>query len=159
MAAQRSLKAEPPAAADELASGPIVLFDGVCNLCDAAVRFIVDRDPHGRFRFAALQSTAAERLLSSFDVAADGRPRRSDAGAEPRTIYLLEGGRLYQRSTAALRIARHLRAPWPLAGLCLAVPAPFRDAVYDFVAKRRYAWFGRRDACRVPTPEEARRFL
>lgn len=129
---------------------PVVLFDGVCNLCDAAVLFIIDRDPDARFRFAALQSGAAARLLA-------GLPRPE--GGDPESVFLLEDGKLYDRSTAALRIARRLRWPWKLAYALVAVPRPLRDAAYRFVARRRYRWFGRRDACRVPTPELRARFL
>lgn len=159
--AQRAQTAERSGAECDGADGPIVLFDGVCNLCDAAVRFIIERDPRGKLRFAALQSDAAARLLGPFgdSLRGTGSAPGLVGDLEPGTFYLLEAGRLYRRSTAALRVARHLRAPWPLAGLCLAVPVGLRDAVYDLVAKRRYAWFGKRDACRLPTPEEAGRFL
>jgi len=132
-------------------TGPIVLFDGVCNLCNGAVRFIVDRDPQAHVCFASLQSDTARQLLAEFGV--------SLPDADPGTLYLIENGRLYDRSTAALRIARHLHGLWPLVSVFQAVPAFVRDPVYEFVAARRYRWFGREDACRVPTPEEASRFL
>jgi len=126
-----------------------VLFDGVCNLCNGAVLFVIDRDPRGVFRFAALQSDEARRLL-----AAHGR-RAPDLSS----ILLLEAGRVYERSTAALRIARRLTGLWPLLYAFVAVPRPLRDAVYDWVARNRYRWFGRQEACRVPTPELRERFL
>jgi predicted DCC family thiol-disulfide oxidoreductase YuxK len=123
----------------------VVLFDGVCNLCNGAVRFILARDPAGRFRFASLQSEAARRLL------------RDDGRAE--TIVLLEAGKTYTKSTAALRIARGLRFPWPLLYAFVAVPRPLRDLVYDWVARHRYRWFGKRETCLLPTPEVRGRFV
>lgn len=126
---------------------PVVLFDGVCNLCNAAVTFIIDRDPEAVFRFAPLQSDVGQRLV-----------RRCGLEDED-TIVLVERGRCSVRSTAALRIARRLSGGWPLLGAFLAVPAPLRDAVYRFIARNRFAWFGKRDACRMPTPDLQRRFL
>jgi predicted DCC family thiol-disulfide oxidoreductase YuxK len=127
----------------------IVLFDGLCNLCSASVRFIVARDPAARFRFASLQSPAAQALLAPFGAPATAL----------ESVVLLDEGRLYTRSDAALRIARALRPPWPLCTALLAVPRPLRDALYEFVARHRFRWFGRRSACFVPTPELQARFL
>jgi len=131
--------------------GPVVLFDGVCNLCDASVRFVVARDPAGVFRFAALDSSAAQALLEGAE-----RP-----GSEPLpdSVLLVEEGRVYDRSTAALRIARRLGWPWKLAYAFVCIPRFVRDVVYDWVARRRYAWFGRKETCLVPTPELRARFL
>jgi predicted DCC family thiol-disulfide oxidoreductase YuxK len=123
----------------------IVLFDGVCNLCSGAVQFILARDPAGRFRFASLQSEAAQRLLKGAGVA--------------ETIVLIEGGKIYTRSAAALRIARGLRLPWPLLYAFVAVPRPLRDLVYGWVARHRYAWFGKRESCLLPTPRTRSRFI
>jgi len=125
----------------------VLLFDGVCTLCNGFVRFVIERDPAGRFQFAPLQSDAARRLLS-----AAPQPL-------PDSLVLVENGRLFMRSTAALRVARGLRFPWPLAYVFVAVPRPVRDWVYDAVARNRYRWFGRRDVCMVPTPELRSRFL
>lgn len=126
-----------------------VLFDGVCNLCNASVLFVIDRDPGGYFRFAPLQEAPAQALL-----------RAHGAAVPPlSSVVLVEGGRVYTRSTAALRIARRLTGAWRLLYVCLLVPRPIRDAVYDWVARNRYRWFGRQDACRVPTPELRQRFL
>jgi predicted DCC family thiol-disulfide oxidoreductase YuxK len=130
--------------------GPILLFDGVCNLCNGAVQFIIRRDPCGRFRFAALQSDAAKALLQSAGAG---------AGGLPDSMVLIEDGRLYTRSSAALRVARHLRFPWPLVRVFWIVPRPLRNWMYDFVARHRYRWFGRRDQCMLPTPELQARFL
>ena len=129
---------------------PVLLFDGVCNLCNGAVTFIIRRDPNARFRFAALQSAAATSLLKSSGV---------EAGGMPDSMVLVEDGRVYTRSSAALRIAKHLRFPWPLLRIFWIIPRPLRNWMYDFVARRRYRWFGKRDACMLPTPELQARFL
>ena len=130
--------------------GPILLFDGVCNLCNGAVQFVIRRDPRGRFRFAALQSDAAKSLLQSAGA---------DVGGLPDSMVLIEDGRPYTRSSAALRVAKHLRFPWPLMRVFWLVPLPLRNWMYDFVARHRYRWFGRRDECMLPTPELQARFL
>jgi predicted DCC family thiol-disulfide oxidoreductase YuxK len=127
----------------------LVLFDGVCNLCNGVVQFVIAHDPHGRFQFGALQSAAARRVIE----------RHGAPDPLPDAIVLVEDGRLYTRSTAALRIARRLTFPWPLAALFLAVPRPLRDWAYAVVAGRRYRWFGRRETCMVPTPELRARFI
>lgn len=126
-----------------------MLFDGLCNLCSGAVDFIIDRDPRAELRFAALQSDAARPLLARCGLPAE----------HPGSIVLVEDGRCYRRSTAALRIARRLTFPWPLLYALLLVPRPLRDAVYDWVARNRYGWFGKRDRCRTPTPDLRSRFL
>ena len=127
----------------------LILFDGVCNLCHGFVQFVIARDPGGRFQFGALQSAAARRILDLHHA----------PDPLPDTIVVVEEGRIYTRSTAALRVARSLTFPWPLAAVLLAVPRPLRDAVYEFVARHRYQWFGRRDQCMVPPPEIRSRFL
>lgn len=129
----------------------IVLFDGVCNFCNASVRFVIDRDPRATLRFASLQSDAGRRVLDGL-----GQPA---VEGDPRSIVLVEGGKVYQRSSAALRIARHLRGGWSLLALLLVVPRPLRDLVYRWFAARRYRWFGKAEACRVPAPELRARFL
>jgi predicted DCC family thiol-disulfide oxidoreductase YuxK len=126
----------------------VILFDGVCNLCNRAVQFVIARDPAARFQFAPLQSAAAVRLLESVD-----------AGELPDSVVLLEDGRVWTRSTAALRVARRLRFPWPAAYLLIAIPRPLRDWVYNVVARNRYGWFGKRAACMLPTPALRARFL
>lgn len=127
-----------------------LLFDGVCNLCNGAVQFIVKRDPAGRVHFAALQSDAARRLLAEYGLPDDYL----------KTIVLIENGRAYTHSTAALRVARLLRAPWPAFYYAFIwVPRPVRDLVYGLVARNRYRLFGMREACMVPTPDLRARFL
>ncbi|MNI52214.1 hypothetical protein D3C73_1069780 [compost metagenome] len=127
----------------------VVLIDGVCHLCQGLVRFIIPRDPKGQIKFAPLQSEAGRRLLSAAGLKMD----RLD------TVVLLEDGRCYTESSAVLRIARRLRFPWPAAYCFILVPRPLRNAVYRFVARNRYRWFGRDEQCLLPTPEIRRRFL
>ena len=127
----------------------LILFDGVCNLCNGFVQSVIERDPRARFQFGALQSPSAQRVLSLHDA----------PSPLPDSFVLVEDGRIFTRSTAALRIARGLGYPSALAYVFMAVPRPIRDWVYDFVAHRRYRWFGKRDTCMVPTPELRSRFL
>jgi predicted DCC family thiol-disulfide oxidoreductase YuxK len=131
----------------------IVLFDGVCNLCDGFVTFVLDHDRACRFLVASLQSEEGAKVL-----AAVGRSPLTP-GSAPDTLVLVEGEHAYVRSTAALRIARGLGGPWKLAGALLLVPPFLRDAVYRLVARNRYRWFGKAAVCRVPTPELLDRFL
>lgn len=128
----------------------VVLFDGVCNFCNSAVLFIVDRDRRQRFRFAALQSDCAQRRLAEHGEA-------GQVGLS--TLVLLEGDRMYTHSDAALRVARQLDGLWPLLYPLVLVPRRLRDWAYRTFAARRYRWFGRLEACRVPTPELRARFL
>jgi predicted DCC family thiol-disulfide oxidoreductase YuxK len=127
----------------------VVLFDGVCNLCNGFVRFVIARDTKTRFSFASLQSDVAARLLA----------RTPLAGDRGETVVLVNRGRIFTKSAAALRIARELAFPWNLAYAFIAVPRPVRDWMYDLVARNRYRWFGKQDVCMVPTPELRRRFL
>ena len=127
----------------------IILFDGVCNLCNGFVTFVIARDPGAHFRFAALSSDAAAGLLREAGI----------TQPIPDTVVLVEEGRPYFRSDAPLRIARRLSFPWPLAYGFLIVPRFIRDNIYDVIAARRYRWFGRRDVCMVPTPGLRSRFL
>lgn len=126
-----------------------VLFDGVCNLCNGSVRFIIANDPAGHFRFASLQSPQGHAALARAGWRAKGLD----------SIVLIEGNRLYRRSDAVLRIAAELRAPWGLARALLVIPAPIRDGVYDWIASHRYEVFGKRDFCALPDPALAERFL
>src|SRR5262245_45818562 len=129
---------------------PVILFDGVCNLCNGTVLFVIRRDLKARFRFATLQSATAGSLLQSVTASGEGIPD---------SVALIESGRLYVRSAAALRIAGRLGFPWRLLAVFLLVPRPLRDWVYDFIARHRYRWFGKREVCMVPTPELRERFL
>ena len=135
-------------------SGPdIILFDGVCNLCNGFVQFIIRHDQAERFRFAALQSEAGQALLAKHGFAP------SAGAAELDSVLLLSGGQLYSHSSAVLRIARGLGGGWALAGVGGLLPRAWRDALYRFIARNRYRWFGRQESCMLPTPELQARFL
>jgi len=127
----------------------ILLFDGLCNLCNGAVQFVINRDTKHRFRFASLQSEVGQDTLRHFRLST----QRFDS------LVLIEGGHLHTESTAALRVARHMGGGWPLLYAFILVPAPIRNAVYRFVARNRYRWFGRKDSCTMPTPDLKARFL
>lgn len=129
--------------------GRLILFDGVCNWCNAWVRITIAHDPDGQFKFATLQSGQAQRILRDLNLSA----------TDYQTFLLLEEGHVYTKSAAALRVIRQLSRLWPLYYLCVLVPAPLRDVVYDFVARHRYQWMGRRATCRVPTQAERDRFV
>jgi len=127
----------------------IVLFDGVCNLCAWAVQFVVKRDRRQYFRFTSLQSDAGQKLISEYC------PTLKTLS----TFVLIEKGRAYVESSAALRVARHLGGLWPLCYFGIVLPRVLRDAAYRFIAQHRYQWFGKKDSCMIPTPELRRRFL
>ena len=131
------------------AEGPIVLYDGVCGLCDRSVQLILRNDRRGRFRFAALQSETGRALLEKFGLS----PEALDS------VVLVEGDRVWRKSRAALRIARRMDAPWPLLWPLVIVPRPLSDFLYDRLAKNRYRIFGKLDACMIPPPEVRARFL
>ena len=128
----------------------ILLFDGVCNLCNGWVDFVIRRDPTGRIRFAALQSPEGSAALENVGLSGDYFD----------SIILVESdGRIRSASTGVLETLRKLRWPWPLLYLLIIVPPPIRDYVYRLIAKKRYRWFGKRDTCRIPTATEEKRFL
>lgn len=128
---------------------PIVLFDGVCRFCNGGVNWLIDRDPAGRLRFAALQSRAGQELLRRFRLPTD----------DFDTMVLVEGPRVYTRSTAVLRIAGHLGWPWKLGAAGLLMPPFLRDPLYGLIAANRFRLFGTLDSCRVPTADVRARFL
>ncbi len=130
----------------------VILFDGVCNLCNSAVQWVIERDEKGRFDFASLQSDAArQELMKVMDA--------NEIAALPDSIVLLDSDGVHVRSAAALRILRGLGSWFLLLRLAVVLPPPVRDAVYNIVARNRYRWFGRRDTCMIPTPDIAARFL
>jgi predicted DCC family thiol-disulfide oxidoreductase YuxK len=134
-----------------MASAPqfVVLFDGVCNLCNNSVQFILKRDKKKKFLFGSLQGEAGQQLLKKFNLPIDNF----------HSFVLLEGERAYTQSTAALRMAKHLKGGWQLLYGFIILPKFLRDGVYKWIAVNRYKWFGKRDTCRIPTPEEKARFL
>jgi len=133
----------------DLPNRPIIVFDGVCNLCNAGVDFVMRLDRAGLFLFTANEHDTGRRILDHF-----GRPVD-----EVGTMYLLHQGVLHSRSTAVLRIAYLLGFPWKLAYVAMMIPRFARDRLYRVIADNRYRWFGRRDSCRLPAPEERSRFL
>lgn len=128
---------------------PLVLFDGVCNLCNNSVTFVIGRDPEAKVRFAAVQSAPGRTRLAALGLPLDTY----------ESFVLIDGGRAYYKSTAALRLLRHLRQPWPWLAVARIIPRILRDPLYDLIARNRYRWFGKRDACMVPTPDVKARFL
>jgi predicted DCC family thiol-disulfide oxidoreductase YuxK len=131
-------------------SSATILFDGVCNLCSGFVQFVINRDPNGYFRFASLQSDVGQALLTQHGLT---------PAITPETIILLENGHAYAYSSAVLRIFRRLGGGWPLLYAGRVLPRFLRDAAYRFVARHRYQWFGREEACWLPTPALRQRFL
>ena len=125
----------------------IILYDGYCNLCSSAVQWIVRNDPKRRFTFVPLQHAGGWKELQKVHP---GRVVGSKARFSEDTVLLWMEGKLYSRSTAALRIAMKLRFPWPVLGIFLLVPKFIRDPVYNLVARNRIRWFGRRHTCYLP---------
>ncbi|UCS93119.1 thiol-disulfide oxidoreductase DCC family protein [Echinicola marina] len=127
----------------------IVLFDGVCNLCNQAVDFIIQHDSKNHFKLASLQDEPGKALLKG----------KSIDEAYLDSIVLLRKNKVYYKSRAALEIAKKLKGLWPLFYGFIIVPQFLRDPVYDWIAKNRYKWFGKRDTCRLPNEREKRKFL
>ena len=130
-----------------MSDGTVLYFDGVCGLCNRFVDWLVRRDRAGNLRYAPLQGSTAARRLAA----------RYVSGLT--TVVVERNGRLSERSTAAIEAVAILGGPWRVALVLKVIPRPVRDAVYDWMARHRYAWFGRQDACRVPREAERRRFL
>jgi predicted DCC family thiol-disulfide oxidoreductase YuxK len=127
----------------------VVIFDGVCKLCTHSVAFILRHEAAPALRFAPMQSPAGRHLMEQFGI----------DPTQMKTFVVIADGRAYLRSDAAIRISRFFRGAWRWLGIVKIVPRPIRDYVYDVVARNRYRWFGRHDACIVPTPELQARFL
>ena len=128
---------------------PVLLFDGVCNLCNASVQWVLKRDKKGQFRFAALQSDTGRQLLEQIGF----------SNEKIETVVLIDGDRFFVRSDAVLEMAKRLGGIWSLAGVFRLVPRSIRDAVYKWVARNRYRWFGERAQCMMPRPEWKGRFI
>lgn len=128
---------------------PVIFFDGVCNLCNASINYVIDHDPKGYFKLCAIQSEKGEDFLKNYNLT----PK------EVKTVILFENNRLYTRSVAALKIAKRLKGPVKLTWIFILVPRFLRDPVYNYIARNRYRWFGKREQCRVPTPEIRNRFI
>lgn len=129
--------------------GAIVLFDGVCNFCNASVNFVIEHDKAGYFKFAPLQSAIGEELAAKHGI----------DKIDTDSVIVVENERAYTHSSAAMRIARKLDGIWSMLYVFVVVPKPIRDFFYKVIAKNRYRWFGKQDACMMPTPEIRARFL
>lgn len=127
----------------------IILFDGVCNLCNASVNFVIKHDKKGQFLFASLQSDAAKEILLQFNL----------KNLNTDTVILVEDNKIYDKSTAALKIAKKLDGGFKAFSVFFIVPKFLRDWIYVFIAKNRYKWFGKRESCMIPSPELKNRFL
>lgn len=135
----------------DLPSGKkIILFDGVCNLCEASIVYVIKHDKKDIFRFVALQSDLGQRIVKHIGI--NSNHLESVVLYEPRVAY-------YYKSSAALEIAKGLKGIFTLATLFQILPTTLRDYVYDYVAKNRYKWYGKKEACLVPTPEVLAKFL
>ena len=128
---------------------PVILFDGVCNLCSGSVQFIIKHDPQQQFRFASLQSAFGQQVLEKYNL--------------PVTTFgsfiLLDNGSIYTKSSGALRVAKKMNGAWPALNIFMIVPPFIRNAVYDYVAKNRYQWFGKKEECWIPTPNLKQLFI
>ena len=128
---------------------PIVLFDGVCNLCNGIVKFVIKRDEKGKLRFASLQSDTGKELMRKHGLDEN----------QLDTFVFVEHGKAHIKSTAGLKLAKNLNGLWPMLYVFIIIPKFLRDAVYSFIAGNRYRWFGKQEACMIPTPEIRARFL
>ncbi len=128
----------------------IILFDGVCNLCNRAIQFVIKNDRKDQFRFASLQSAIGNALVSA---------RRIDTSRVDSMILIEPQVAYYTKSTAAIEIGKSFGGGWKLLALLEWIPPVIRDGIYDLVAKRRYRWFGKREECMIPTPELKEKFL
>ena len=127
----------------------IILFDGVCNLCNGAVNFVIKRDSGNVFKFAPLQEKQGALLLKTHAIDIQ----------KLESIVLIENEKVYIKSSAALRITKKLSGLWPLFFVLLIIPSFIRDGIYDIIAKNRYKWFGKKEQCMIPTPGLIEKFL
>ncbi len=128
---------------------PVILFDGVCNLCSGVVQFIIKRDPKNTFQFASLQSDFGNSVLQKFNLPA----------VAFNSFILYRNGKIYTKSTGALLVAKELSGAWPLLSIFIIVPSFIRNGIYDIIARNRYKWFGKKEACWIPSPILKLKFL
>lgn len=128
-------------------SNSIVLFDGVCGLCNGFINFLIKRDRNLNLRFAPLQGETAKQYVDAEFI------------STPGTVVLVEDGQIYTKSEAILRILLRVGGVWKFAFFLFIIPSFLRNIVYDFIAKHRYKWFGKYETCRLPTAEERKHFL
>ena len=132
-----------------MAEHPIILFDGICNLCNSVVQFVIKHDKKDLFRFASLQSETGKKLIEDLHLKIP----------LPDSFLLISGKEVYTRSTAALLVAKNLHGLLKWLYGFIIVPVFIRDAVYNIIAKNRYKWFGKKDQCMIPTTELQSKFL
>jgi predicted DCC family thiol-disulfide oxidoreductase YuxK len=128
---------------------PIILFDGICNLCNGAVQFVIKHDPAGIFVFASIQSNIGQKLLQTYQLPINNF----------NSFVLIQNNEAFTKSTAALKVSKQLKGAVKLLYGFIIVPAFIRNAVYNTIAKNRYKWFGKKEACMVPSPSLQSRFL
>ena len=127
----------------------IIVFDGVCNFCNVSVDFVIARDPQKKYKFGTLQSDAGQAIL-----------RKCHLNTQDfETFLYIEKGHVFTRSTAALKVVRGLTGLWPMLYVFMVIPCALRDGVYQFIARRRYRWMGKRESCRIPDSTEQARFI
>lgn len=127
----------------------ILLFDGVCNLCNRIVKFTIKRDPKGKFKFASLQSASGKALLKQFNLPLNNFD----------SFVYITNNKYYRKSSAGLHVLKDLGGIWKLFYVFMIIPKPIRDFLYNLIAKTRYKIFGKRDTCMIPTPDIKKRFL
>jgi len=132
-----------------VAEQSIILFDGVCNMCNGFVNFLIPRDKKNRFQFGSLQSDKVKELLKQYHYSTD----------DISTVILIENHQLYSQSTAVLKIARKMSGGWSLLYTFIIIPKPVRDFLYNLIARNRYSLFGKKDSCMMPTPESKAKFI
>lgn len=128
---------------------PLILFDGVCNFCNYWVNFAIRRDKQKRLRFTPLQGSTATKVLPVYKI----NPSALSS------VMLIEKGKAYTQSSAAIRICKHLDGGWKILYGLMIIPKPVRDLIYNWIARNRYRWFGKKDLCMIPSPEVKERFL
>lgn len=134
---------------DIIKNNPLILFDGVCNLCNDSVQLVIKNDSENIFVFSALQNELVQNYLTKIDTDL----------LQLDTILLVTPSKIYTKSSAALTIARHLKGIYPLLYVFYIIPKPLRDLVYNFIAKNRYKWYGKKESCMIPNPELKNKFL
>lgn len=136
---------------DVLKNKQLILFDGVCNLCNSSVLYVIKRDYENKFLFAPLQSNIAKSITSEYKIDTNK--------VDSILLYNPKKQKVYSKSTAALQVAKQLNFPTKLMAIFLVIPAFVRNWVYNYVAKNRYKWYGKKEACMIPTPELKAKFL
>ncbi|MGJ7913274.1 thiol-disulfide oxidoreductase DCC family protein [Neobacillus sp. LXY-1] len=126
----------------------IILFDGVCNLCNSSVQFIIKRDPKGHFQFASIQGKMGQNLLKKYHVNTD-----------INSFILIDHDKVFFKSNAALRVCRNLAGYWKWLAIFFIIPSTIRNGIYDFIANNRYKWFGKKESCMIPSQKWKNRFL